>query len=234
MAQIKMDISEYESMKDNKKLLENSLEKERYLQEQIKKLTDEKTKTLEDAKMKVVKISRTEITEYLMRKRPDSYVWNELWRFLGLDYRRLPEIPDYINTDNLINVFFEKVKSSSTPNEEITTHGLDDIKVEIRNDLKKKMDDETNRKIKNAETVLSKNNELLKENRTLVTDNNMLTEKNKNLTKLCDELTKKLIDIENDNKVLFYVKDTLKNGYGFWNRSELLDKIISIINEKNY
>jgi hypothetical protein len=229
MAKIEMDISEYEAMKENKKLLENSLEKERGLQEQIKKLTDEKTKALEDAKMKVVKISKTEITEYLMRKREDSYIWRELWHLLGLDYRGLPKMPDCIHTDHLASVFFEKVKSYSMPNEETTTHGLDEIKAEIRNDLKAKMDEETNRKIKNAETALSKNDELLKENRTLTTDNGTLTEKNKKLTEQCDELTKKITDIEDGNKVLSDVKDTLKNGYGFWNKSELLDKIISII-----
>ena len=78
MAEIKMDISEYEIMKENKKLLENSLEKERELQKQIKKLTDEKVKALADAKMKVVKISRTEVTEHLMRKRGDNYIRREL------------------------------------------------------------------------------------------------------------------------------------------------------------
>ena len=115
------------------------------------------------------------------------------------------------------------------PYEETTTHGLDEIKAEIRNDLKAKMDDDTNRKIKNAETALSKNDELLKENKTLTTENSSLTEKNKKLTEQCDELTKKLTDIEDGNETLGKVKDTLKNGYGFWNKSELLAKIISII-----
>ena len=229
MAKIEMDISEYEAMKENKKLLENSLEKERGLQDQIKKLTDEKTKALEDAKMKVVKISKSEVTEHLLRKREDTYIWRELWHLLGLDYRGLPKMPDYIHTDHLVKVFFEKSTSHSMPYEETTTHGLDEIKAEIRNDLKAKMDDDTNRKIKNAETALSKNDEVLKENKTLTTDNSSLTEKNKKLTEQCDELTKKLTDIENGNETLGKVKDTLKNGYGFWNKSKLLDKIISII-----
>jgi predicted nuclease with TOPRIM domain len=229
MAKIEMDISEYEAMKENKKLLENSLEKERGLQEQIKKLTDEKTKALENAKMKVVKISKTEITEHLMRKKEDGYIWRELCHLLGLDYRTLPKMPDYIHTDHLAKVFFEKTTSYSMPYEETTTHGLDEIKAEIRNDLKEKMDEETNRKIKNAETALSKNDELLKENLTLTSENNILTEKNNKLTEQCDELTKKLTEIEDGNKVLSGVKDILKNGYGFWNKSELLDKIISII-----
>ena len=228
MAKIEMDISEYEAMKENKKLLENSLEKERGLQDQIKKLTDEKTKALEDAKMKVVKISKTEVTEHLLRKREDTYVWRELWNLIGVDYRRLPKMPEFINTDQLSNVFFQRVKSYSMPYEEITTHGLDEIKAEIRNDLKAKMDDDTKRKIENAKVALSKNNELLKENKTLTTDNSSLAEKNKKLTERCDELTKKLIEFENGNELLGTVKDILKNGYGFWNKSKLLDKIISI------
>ena len=229
MARIEMDISEYEAMKENKKLLENSLEKERGLQEQIKKLTDEKTKALEDAKMKVVKISKTEVTEHLLRKREDTYVWRELWYLMGMDYRTLPKMPEFIHTDHLARVFFEKITSYSMPNEEITTHGLDEIKVEIRNDLKAKIDDDTKRKLENADVALSKNNELLKENKTLTSENSYLAEKNKKLTEQCDELTKKLTEIENGNEILGKVKDTLKNGYGFWNKSELLDKIISII-----
>lgn len=44
MAKIQMDVSEYEAMKENKALLEKSLESERVLQEQIKQLTSEKIK----------------------------------------------------------------------------------------------------------------------------------------------------------------------------------------------
>lgn len=236
MAKIEMDISEYEAMKENKKLLENSLEKERGLQEQIKKLTDEKTKALEDAKMKVVKISKSEVTEHLLRKREDTHIWRELWHLMGIDYRELPKMPKFIHTDHLSNVFFEKVTSYLMPYEETTTHGLDEIKAEIRNDLKAKMDEETKRKIENAEVALSKNNELLKDNKTLTADNSYLTEKNKKLTeqcdeltKQCDELTKKLTDFEDANDTLNKVREVLKSGYGFWNKSELLDRVMTLI-----
>lgn len=229
MAKIEMEISEYEAMKENKKLLENSLEKERGLQEQIKKLTDEKTKALEDAKMKVVKISKTEVTEHILRKKEDVNIWRELWNLMGIDYRQLPKMPEFIHTDHLINVFFERVKSYSMPNEETTTHGLDEIKAEIRNDLKTKIDDDTKRKLENADVALSKNNELLKENKTLISENSSLTEKNKKLTEQCDELTKKLTDVEDANETLNKVREALKNGYGFWNKAELLDKIMDLI-----
>lgn len=230
MAKIEMDISEYEIMKENKKLLEDSLNKERELQKQVEQLTKDKIKALEDAKMKVVKITKSEITEHLLRKRVDeTYVFRELLHVLGIDYRHIQCKPDSIRIDYLQNIFFEKVKSFSTPIEETTTCGLDEIKVEIREELKAKMDDDIKRKIKNAETVLTKNDELLKENKTLTTDNNLLIDKNKKLTEQCDELTKKLADIENGNETLMKVKEILKNGYSIWNKSKILDSIISLV-----
>lgn len=225
-----MDISEYEAMMENKKLLENSLEKERVLHEQIKKLTDEKTKALEDAKMKVVKTTKSVVTEHLLCKRSDeTYVFRELLHVLGIDYRYVEHIPNYIHFDRLRNAFFEKKTSYSTPIEEITTHGLDEIKAEIRNDLKAKMDDETKRKIENAEVALSKNGELLKDVKILTSENESLSVNNKKLTIQCDELTKKLTYINDGNETLNTIRELLKNGYGFWNKGELLDKIISLI-----
>ena len=54
MAEIKMDISEYEIMKENKTLLENALKREKQLNNEIKKLHEEKIQTFEDAKHKIV------------------------------------------------------------------------------------------------------------------------------------------------------------------------------------
>lgn len=230
MAKIEMDISEYEIMKENKKLLEESLNKERELQKQVEQLTNDKIKALEDAKMKVVKITKSEVTEHLLRKRVDeTYVFRELLQVLGIDYRYLQHKPDFIHIDYLQNIFFEKVKSFSMPVEEIITCGLDEIKAEIREELKAKMDDDIKRKIQNAETALTKNDELLKENKTLTNDNNLLIEKNKKLTEQCDELTKKLTDIENGNETLGKIKDLVKNGYGVWNKSKIINSIISLV-----
>lgn len=227
MAKIEMDISEYEIMKEKQKLLEDSLNKERELQKQVEQLTKDKIKALEDAKMKVVKITKSEVTEHLLRKRVDeTYVFRELLHVLGIDYRGLRYKPDFIHIDHLRNTFFEKVKSFSNPVEEITICGLDDIKVEIRDELKSKMDDDIKRKIEDAENVLSKNDKLLKENKTLTTDNDLFIEKNKKLTERCDELAKKLTEIENGNEILMNIKDLLKNGYGFWDRSKILNSII--------
>lgn len=230
MAKIEMDISEYEIMKENKKLLEDSLNKERELQKQIDQLTKDKINALEDAKMKVVKITKSEVTEHLLRKRADeTHTLRQLLHLLGIDYRYCQINPDFIHIDHLRDIFFEKITSFSTPIEETTTCGLDEIRVEIWEDLKSKIDDDIKSKIRNAEIALSKNNELLKENDKLVTDNNSFIEKNKSLNERCDELTKKLTEIQNGNEMLEKIKDRLKNGYGVWNKSKILDDIIFLV-----
>ena len=68
MAEIKMDVTEYELMKDKARLLEESLKREKELNGQIAKLKDEKIQALEDAKYKVVTVTKTEHTEHTLAK----------------------------------------------------------------------------------------------------------------------------------------------------------------------
>ena len=235
MGTIEIDISEYEAMKENKRLLEDSLKNERGLQEQIKKLSEEKTKALEDAKMKVVKIKKSEVTEHVLRKRNDDLIYRELFHLVGssmggyMDRRGLKSEIEYLSTEQLIDLFFERAKSYSTPYEETTTHGLDEIKAEIRDVLMSEMTEDTKHKIKAAEAALLRNDDLFKENRLLTKENNLLVEKNKRLVERCDEVLNKLDKAENDVKTLSKVKDILKDGYGLWNRSKLLDETILTI-----
>ena len=70
MATITMDTSEYEVLMDKMNLLEKSLEREKELQDKISELKDENIKALENSKMKVVKITKTERFEHLLRIRP--------------------------------------------------------------------------------------------------------------------------------------------------------------------
>lgn len=235
MAEIKMDISEYEAMKENKALLENSLKKERELQEQIKKITDEKTKMLEESSKRVVKIIKTEKREHLLNKRPDkNYVYRSFLDTIGVNWRALPPIPDYINTDLLADVFFEKVTTFSHPIVETTTHGLDEIKNEIREDLLSKIDSDTKEKLKYADETIIKNNELIvkinelevhsenvvKHNKSLltqiehlqslldcsITENKKIISENSNLKKIGEDVTK----LVNDKYTIFNFKSKIK------------------------
>jgi len=243
MAEIKMDISEYEAMKENKRLLENSLQKERDLNDEIKKLNTDKTKALEDAKMKVVKISKSEINEYYYKKKNDYDTFKTLHSFVSnyaSNNAHSHSPTSYFNIDGLIDNLFDKIKTTSIPYEEITTYGLDEVKSEIRNDLKEKMDGDIKTKLERAEKISIRNNELITENKTLVNENLLLNDLNKNLMTQVDELNKKVTyasievtkinnHINHDKEVLFKIKDILKDGYGFWNKSELLNKVTTLI-----
>lgn len=233
MAKIEMDISEYEAMKETASLLKSSLEKERLLYEQIKTLTDEKTKAFEDAKMKVVKTTRAEVIEhlYVKIKHINTEAYIELCDLLHIDRSRSYITPDKfggINNNRIIDILFDRVKIMSQPVSEITTHGLDDIKAELREELKVNMDSDINIKIQNAEKVLSKSHELIKQHEIITSENISILKKNKELITQVNILTNKVAELETSNDILNKIKDILKDGYGFWNKSKILDKLISL------
>jgi hypothetical protein len=235
MAKIEMDISEYEVMRENKKLLEQSLEKERSLQEEVKKLNAEKIKALEDAKMKVVKVKRTEVVEYALRKTHNNN-HDFLFRLCSA-LKTSPQTPiglintNYIDYDSFEKLFFEKTRCTSLPIEEVTTCGLDDIKSEIRADLKSEMDEQTKYKLERAEEVLTKMNDLVKENKKLVNVNDSLSKTNENLFEQSTELTKKLNDLENIEKKYNQILEILEKDNSFFKKYKVLSNIKTILKD---
>ena len=241
MAEIKMDISEYELLKENKKLLEESLKKERELQATIDKLSKEKIKALEDAKMKVIKIVRNESTEYLMQKRDNYHVVHQLRMMLSRPDSSGYRTIDSMNFQDFGDMLFEKVKSYSIePKEEITTCGLDEVKAEIRKDLESKIDSNTKKKLDDADVALTKLSELLKENdeslkliKTLNYTINELTKVNENAVKEINILKKELVENKGEFLTVVNLIGVLKDGYTFWNKSKLLDEIIKILKDRH-
>ena len=234
-----MDISEYEIIMENKKLLEESIQRERSLNDKIEELNKEKIKALEDAKMKVIKIEKTEMTEWTLNLKDDLSIWRELWRF-ATNGNQIPNMPDYIRFGRISDMFFEKTKSISFPKEEITTVGLDEIKKEISDDLKSKLDSKTISQLSKAELTLSENDRLLKENKILQDDVDFKKEINQKLEnrlegqeKKIEDLLKILKESEESNKSLSEIKKILINGYGFWNRGEIIKKIYDIVWKKS-
>lgn len=139
MAKIEMDISEYEALKENKRLLEQSLEREKEHQTRINQLLEEKNKVLEESKMKVVKITRVERTEHALRKVSNHgdphYTLRQVCYLLGVPTSSIRYPVDTISTDKLMEAFFSKATSETIPQETITLHGLDEIQAEIRKSL---------------------------------------------------------------------------------------------------
>lgn len=143
MAEIKMDVSEYEEMKKVQALLEDSLKRERSLQEENKRLVDEKIKALEDAKMNVTKVEKKIIEEHFYRPY-SGYEWHyrEPVRFMGC------EITEY-EARNLVRLFFKREKKEKVE-KSISVHGLDEIKAELRKELKIEIDNDFEAKMQKA------------------------------------------------------------------------------------
>lgn len=234
MAKIEMDISEYEAMKENKKLLENSLEKERKLQEEVKRLSDEKVKALEDAKMKVVKVKKIVNEDFLIKKKPDSESVRRFLNILGFGtgYVNAVDIDDALNCishRNLQDIFFEKVHSTSEGFESVTTHGLDDITAEIRKEINDSIDSKTKSKLEEFDKLSQKNSEYLKRIEDLEKTNSNLDKENNKLSKSLTEALKKADELDENSRKFYRVKNALKNGYGFWGKANLLEELIEIV-----
>lgn len=228
MAQIKMDISEYEAMKENKKLLEASLENERKLQDEVKKLSEEKIKALEEAKMKVVKITKISKHEHVLVKRPDNnYIFHKFMNLLGINIPPHAIFPSNFNINELIDSFFEKQQSISQPCEEITTHGLDEIKSEIREDLKAQLNDDIKSKIERADKALTLNNELLTKIENIESENYNLKLDNTNLMLEIRELKEK---IKTFDKLKNYITE-LQGNISLFNFKSKFKQLNNLNNE---
>lgn len=227
MAKIEMDLSEYEKMMEVKKLLENSLEKERELEKEIRSMNDARIQTLKDAEMKVIKISRKEVVEYPIQKIESRYVISEFLKRLGT--REVP--PHICNTyiEDLGDIFFRKDKVISYPSEEtITMHGLDEIRKEIRDSVEKdireeleecgrmsKKFDKINYEKSQIEIKLKYEKEI---SSVLTKDNAALIEYQKNLMESAIKDRKRLEEIEKQI-----------NNCNFWNREKVFEKLKNIL-----
>ena len=225
MAQIKMDVSEYEAMKENKNLLEKSLENERALNEQVKQLTDEKTKALEDAKMKVVKVTRSEVRQHLIMKMEPwgEHAVRRLLNALGINTHAINSdmvlsswLRDKtrIDWDMLADAFFSKTESVAVPVNEITTHNLDDVKAEIRADIMAGIDNDTKQALAAGEKARAELGELLDKNSELLRTIDILEHVNAELMGLMESGNA-------DSKKCDMVREIVESPDGFFPRRKL-------------
>ncbi len=238
MAQIKMDVSEYETMKENAKLLQISLDREKELQGQIEALNKEKIKVLEDAKMQVIHIKKERREEVLLSKyKPE--------RVIELLKRQLTQ-QGYNSTfaaiEHIQETFSEKTHVTSFPVEEYTTKGLDEVKQEIAIQLKKQIDDDTKAKLEEAERLLkshsaniTKIQELEKVNTGLTTFQEGLEKEITDLKTTQEELIKQRLElgvqlVENDVK-LKEIKAIVVNKYSFWQKFRVLHDLSEFFNK---
>lgn len=192
-----MDISEYEAIQENKRLLQDSLDRERKLQDELERLNKEKIQALEDAKMKVVKTIKSETTEHILVRRDfrDKFyqIQERIFNVFASNKTLNNPISQVANgflqyeIEQLIDIYFEKEKSYSLSQPEITTHGLDEVKAELREEIKKELS-----------ATYNKDMELVRDAKNELTQKQMrITDLEKNISNLEDvnrELIKELSD----------------------------------------
>lgn len=190
MAQITMDSSEWESMKKTEKLLEDSLKREKEMSDKIEKLQKEKIEELKSMEKKVVKISRNETHEYIVVTPPARRFIETIARYLrgemtikNGNFGYTPSLEEYVSR-NIMDVFRTEKMVGAT-NETVTVHGLDDVKLEIKDQYKREMDAEISAKLKRAD-------QLIEENARLAQENIELTRKSKSDSEFVDQLTQSI------------------------------------------
>jgi len=205
MAKIEMDISEYEIMKENKTLLENSLKNERKLQQEIEKLREDKLRALEDAKYSVTKITKSESTEHVYLRRtfsdPTSDMYYQHRRHFALleDSLRNGFGATSQNVENLIDFFFEKVTTHSIPVNETIVKGFDEVKEEIRQEMIKAQTKKDIEDLAQAKVTEKSNQDLKMKNRELGSSLVLITRRlNKNEKEL-EELESSALKMKSEH-----------------------------------
>ena len=241
MAKITMDASEYEAMKKVEKLLEQSLEKERTLQTKLEKITKEKMEALEQSAMRVVKIHKVETRAIALRLRDTDEIWKHVAHLMGIK-TRVPAAMDEMMSNygygvvDLERMFFKQTETISEKPSETTIHGLDEVTAEIREEYAKKQSKEVKSKLQGAKAHQEENVTLLKASKQLSIDLDKKDRAMKAFVKELDALKEKTEKLEKNVEtsissvdMLESIETVLKDGYGMWNKAEILDAILKIL-----
>lgn len=144
MAEIKMDVSEYEALKKNIQLLEESRVREQKLNLELQELKNEKILNLMDAEKSVSMINKTIREEVIYIERDRKQV-QKACKMLADDR------PDFYH--QLIDAVFEKHVKQTVVDATVVTKGFDEVRKEIEEKYLSELSQETQQKLKRLETV---------------------------------------------------------------------------------
>lgn len=221
MAKIEMDLSEFKLMEENKKLLEESLDREKKLSEENKLLQEEKIKILENASMSVSYIKRKIIQETRIQNRSNEEIYSSLMRMYDRERRGNNHGHGYSGFDtmsNMVDYFFSPETIEYEQGIEIITKGFDEVKAEIKLDYIKDLSEDTLEKLAKLKVVSKENANNHSELTKLKIVNNEFEAQLIDLNKRNEKLTEELIKFE----------ETIIDNDSF------KEKTIRLINEKEY
>ena len=221
MAKIEMDVSEWDIMKENKALLEKSLETEKELNKEIKRLNEEKIEILELTKKKVVSYSTKTIQEVLFAKSLNFELLSSILVESGLATQSAKEVTSYIcNNYSLQNKFRDsfytqerRVTEENTNQKLIGLHEVEDM-------IRKEVTSEYENQIKVANGL--KEDYWLLEGE--IKDAKWSEEKAKKTT---EEIKKKLKEVEESH--LYLTKELVQKDKDYRKLEDMCNKYKIII-----
>jgi len=246
MAKIEMDVSEYEAMKEVKKLLEDSLEKERGLSEEIKTLQQEKLEALDKAKHQVVKIVKTSSEEYIYKKVPR--VMGDITHSLTFELENVVhdlksgrrDSNDVL--DRLQSVLFEKTKIEGPERVHyVTSQSITDLKAAERDQAEVNLREEYGERIEEAEEAISKHRQIAILYDELRTESVLDSERTRDLKEEVEDwkgqveiLEKYAHDVCDDVVARDrHINTILGEGYGLFSNKLKIEKIKKLMSKSN-
>jgi len=247
MAQIRMDVTEYNALLKVQANLEESLSREKELSRKVDSLQQEKIDLLENNKMKVTIKNKRMVTQRYVASKTDMAreLINQLIEYAkriesmrGL-YR---ENRDVDAVEYYINQIFDKVSVETIEEDSnVTMKGLDEVKAEITATLKKELDETTIKKLEFADTAMARqaaDSEQIKSLQKTVNsfsrDNSFLRKELDSLAKENEGLTEENDKLKKYQEIIEQIKSVIPNEsvIGSWNKRDLLTKILTLIRQQ--
>lgn len=161
MAKIKMDISEYEALKQVQQKLEDSLANERLLREQIEDMQEANIKALEAEKQNVIQAmadnehtvtyitkSVSEQVVFVKRERTHDEILKTLQEaYWHLENNRFSAQDTQAVYDRIIRLFFDRVTHAAEDITSMERKGFDDVANEVRVAAEKRFNEENAKKL---------------------------------------------------------------------------------------
>lgn len=137
MATIKLDISEYKLMEENKELLEQALKREEELHDKLEQSQQEKIDAMEANQKKVTIVEEITKTETcLVRRGAEETIERLLHRIRHYGRSGYGTWTAENELDYIVSAFFEKTEAVGRPvKKEVTYQGLDEVTERIRKEL---------------------------------------------------------------------------------------------------
>jgi hypothetical protein len=224
MAEVKMELSEFQRMEQTEKDLRDQIKQNEELSAKIEKLQKEKIQALEDAKHKVVITKRSIVKEHsIMQRKPHEFL-KELFQALHLPHEVLNyaykwstarEALDgensYINL--LIEKAFGKVRSVEVPTgePEVEIIGLDDYKAEFKKEYLKKLEGITQDKLDNLEKLSEENKRLEEQLKDARDELDVAGQLNTQLGQTREKYHNDVRELNIKNKFLAYQMEVIKD-----------------------